>query len=258
MEKFIGRFAPHAYALLRVIAGLMFAMHGSQKLFGWPGGGEPAGVMLMKIAGVIELAGGLLIAFGLFTSIAAFICSGEMAYAYFSAHAPQSFWPLLNQGEVAVLYCFLFLFMAAHGSGIFSVDAARRARAMNVKYEPAIYALLRAVAGLMFAMHGTAKLWGWPGDRPPAADLLRISAGWIEVVCGVMIAVGFLAGWAAFLASGTMAFAYFMRHHGVGEIDAFWPVVNRGEAAVLYCFLWLYVAARGGITWRRRDTTTQS
>jgi len=130
------------------------------------------------------------------------------------------------------------------------------------RYEPFAYALLRAVAGLMFVMHGTAKLWGWPGTRPPATDLLRISAGWIEVVCGLLIAVGVLAGWAAFIASGTMAVAYFMRHHGEG---GFWPLENRGELAVLYAFLWLYVATRGGLTRRvrrdvtpRRDTTTRS
>lgn len=128
MERFLGRYAPHLYAILRIVAGLMFAMHGTQKLFGWPGGKEPAGVALMRVAGVIELAGGLLIAIGLFTSIAAFIASGQMAVAYFKAHAPEGFWPILNQGELAVLYCFLFLFMAAYGSGIWSVDAARRRR----------------------------------------------------------------------------------------------------------------------------------
>jgi putative oxidoreductase len=129
MENLIGRFAPQLYAILRIVAGLMFALHGTQKLFGWPGGKEPAGVALMKVAGAIELVGGLLIAIGLFTGIAAFICSGEMAAAYFMAHARQSFWPVLNQGELTVLYCFLFLFMAAYGAGIWSVDAARRGSA---------------------------------------------------------------------------------------------------------------------------------
>jgi putative oxidoreductase len=126
MERYLGRYAPHLYAILRIIAGLMFAMHGTQKLFGWPGGKEPAGIALMRVAGVVELVGGLLIAIGLFTSIAAFIASGQMAVAYFKAHAPNGFWPVLNQGELAALYCFLFLFMAAYGSGIWSVDGARR------------------------------------------------------------------------------------------------------------------------------------
>lgn len=129
MESFIGRFAPHLYAVLRIVAGLMFAMHGTQKLFGWPGGTEPVPVTLMKVAGAIELVTGLLIAIGLFTGFAAFIASGEMAVAYFWKHAPNGFWPILNQGELAALYCFLFLFMAAHGAGIWSVDDGRRGAA---------------------------------------------------------------------------------------------------------------------------------
>lgn len=129
MERFLGPYAPHLYALLRIVAGLMFAMHGSQKLFGWPGDGNTVEIAsLMGVAGIIELVGGLMIAFGFLTSIAAFIASGEMAVAYFMAHASQAIWPILNQGELAVLYCFLFLYMAARGSGIWSVDNAMHRR----------------------------------------------------------------------------------------------------------------------------------
>ena len=127
MERLMGRFAPYFYALLRIVAGLMFALHGSQKLLGFPGGKPPVPVAsFIGVAGIIELAGGLMIALGLFASIAAFIASGEMAVAYFKAHFPQNFWPVLNQGELAVLYCFLFLYIAAAGSGIWSIDAVRR------------------------------------------------------------------------------------------------------------------------------------
>jgi putative oxidoreductase len=126
MERLIGRYSPQLYAILRIVAGLMFAMHGTQKLFGWPGGSAPVGATMMKAAGVIELVTGILVAVGLFTGWAAFLAAGEMAAAYFMAHARQAFWPLLNQGELAVLYCFLFLFIAASGAGIWSVDAARR------------------------------------------------------------------------------------------------------------------------------------
>ncbi|WP_276497145.1 DoxX family protein [Pontibacter litorisediminis] len=125
MERFLGTYSPHLYALLRIVAGLLFAMHGTQKLFGWPGGGDTVELASqMGIAGIIELVGGLLIAFGFLTSWAAFIASGEMAAAYFIAHAPQAAWPIENQGEMAVVYCFLFLYMAARGAGIWSVDAA--------------------------------------------------------------------------------------------------------------------------------------
>jgi putative oxidoreductase len=107
----------------------MFALHGSQKLLGWPGDKPPVDAPLMKVAGVIELVGGLLIAIGFLTGIAAFLASGEMAAAYFIAHAhPITSLPVLNQGELPVVYCFLFLFIAAHGAGIWSVDGARRRR----------------------------------------------------------------------------------------------------------------------------------
>lgn len=129
MKNLMGRFAAQLYAVLRIVAGLMFAMHGTQKLFGWPGGQEPASAMLFKVAGVVELVCGLLIAIGLLTGIAAFLASGQMAVAYFMMHAPNGIWPILNQGELAALYCFLFLFMAAHGAGIWSVDGARRGTA---------------------------------------------------------------------------------------------------------------------------------
>lgn len=125
MEKILGPYSPQLYAILRIVAGLMFAMHGAQKLFGWPGDGNTVELAsLMGLAGIIELVGGLLIAFGLFASWAAIICSGEMAVAFFMAHFPEHWSPLINKGELAVLYCFLFLYIASRGAGIWSVDAA--------------------------------------------------------------------------------------------------------------------------------------
>jgi putative oxidoreductase len=128
MERFLGKYSPYIYALLRIVAGLMFAMHGSQKLFGVPGTRPPAPLAsLAGVAGVIEFVAGLLIAIGLFGGYAAFIASGQMAVAFFYAHfstaAPL---PIVNQGELAVLYCFLFFYMASHGSGTWSVDSLRR------------------------------------------------------------------------------------------------------------------------------------
>jgi putative oxidoreductase len=127
MERILGKYAPYFFALLRIVAGLMFAMHGTQKLFGWPGDGTPMPLAsMMGFAGVVELVGGLLVAFGLFTGLAAFICSGQMAAAFFMAHLPKGALPILNQGELAVLYCFLFLYIASHGAGIWSLDALRK------------------------------------------------------------------------------------------------------------------------------------
>jgi putative oxidoreductase len=123
--RFLGKYADVLYAVLRIVAGLLFLCHGGQKLFGWFGG-DKATEPLMMVAGVIEFLGGLLIAIGFFTSIAAFLASGEMASAYFMAHAPHSPIPIVNHGELAVVYCFLFLYMAARGSGPLSIDSARR------------------------------------------------------------------------------------------------------------------------------------
>lgn len=110
------------------------------------------------------------------------------------------------------------------------------------RYTDTIYALFRFMAGALFIFHGTQKLFSFPGDRP-RADLMSLSgaAGVIETVAGVMIAVGFFGAWAAFIASGTMAVAYFMRHAQQG----FFPIVNKGELAVLYCFVFLLIAAMG-------------
>ncbi len=119
------------HAALRVVAGLLFMEHGMTKLLHWPATAPfPADQplpSLMLAAGVLELVGGALIAVGLFTRISAFILAGMMAVAYFMAHFPNSFFPVQNGGDAAVLFCFLFLYFAASGAGPFSVDASRKA-----------------------------------------------------------------------------------------------------------------------------------
>jgi putative oxidoreductase len=122
----LGRFAPVAYALLRIVAGLLFACHGAQKLFGVLGGQRVPLASQFGAAGVIEVVGGLLIAIGLLTSIAAIIAAAEMAVAYFQVHAPGGLWPIQNRGELAVLYCFVFLYIATRGAGMFGVDRGTR------------------------------------------------------------------------------------------------------------------------------------
>jgi len=127
MEKLLAPFRPHIYALLRIAAGLLFFQHGLPKLFGGFGRDAPTELMSqMGAAGVIEVVGGALIALGLFTSPVAFIASGEMAVAYFQAHAPRGFWPVTNGGELAALYSFVFLYFAAVGSGKWSIDSIRK------------------------------------------------------------------------------------------------------------------------------------
>ena len=126
MDRWLGRYSEVAYTLLRVMAGLMFAMHGAQKLFGMFGGKVMTDVPKMLVAGIVEFGGGLLIAFGLLTGWAAFLASGQMAVAYFTAHAPSGWSPLANKGELAALYCFVFLYMACRGSGRYSLDHVLR------------------------------------------------------------------------------------------------------------------------------------
>ena len=119
--------APRVRSILRIMTGLLFLQHGTMKYFNFPPSEMFAGGLdgLMRVAGGIELIGGILIIIGLFTRPAAFICSGFTAAAYFMAHAPQGFFPALNGGELAALYSFVFLYFAFAGAGSWSVDAAR-------------------------------------------------------------------------------------------------------------------------------------
>ena len=130
LDSTAARYAPHAQALLRIVCGYLFMVHGSMKLFHLPHASMFDGVTLMSLmglAGVLEFVGGALLVVGLFTRIAAFVLSGEMAIAYFTAHASHGsvLFPQLNQGEPAVLLCFACLFLAAAGAGAWSIDAKR-------------------------------------------------------------------------------------------------------------------------------------
>lgn len=130
MLSFMKPYQEHTYALLRIITGYLFLWHGTRKLFGFPGG-EPASGYMFWLAGPIELIGGVLVMIGLFTRPLAFLSSGFCAAAYWMAHGSfdalpgSALLPITNGGELAVLYCFVFLYIAARGAGIWSVDAAR-------------------------------------------------------------------------------------------------------------------------------------
>ena len=129
MAAFMSSYSSQSYALLRIVTGFLFLWHGSQKLFGFPVPvfeGTPP--FVIYIAGPIELIGGTLVMIGLFTRHAAFLSSGLMAFAYWMAHGMKALFPIQNQGDLAVLYCFVFLFISAHGAGIWSVDAAQGRR----------------------------------------------------------------------------------------------------------------------------------
>lgn len=133
-DRYAG-WAPQLLSLLRIIAAFVFMEHGAMKLFGYPAPmGDVSLFSLIGLAGMLEVFGGLLVLLGLFTRPVAFILSGEMAFAYFMAHAPQGFWPVLNHGEAAALYCFIFLYLSAAGGGAWSVD-----RLIFHRHKPAAY-----------------------------------------------------------------------------------------------------------------------
>jgi putative oxidoreductase len=123
MEHWLGKYSEVIYAIMRIVTGLLFAAHGAQKLFGAFGGLSMHPTPLLVAAGVIEFLGGVLMAAGLWAGYAGFIASGEMAVAYFMMHAPRGFWPIVNGGERAVVYCFIFLYIASRGSGGLSIEA---------------------------------------------------------------------------------------------------------------------------------------
>lgn len=131
-NDFVETWSPRLLSVLRIIAALLFLSHGTGKLLGFPHVPMFDGVTigsLYGVAGIIEIVGGVLLALGLFTRPVAFILSGQMAVAYFLAHAPQNFFPILNGGELAILYCFLFLYFVVVGGGAWSLDKLRSANA---------------------------------------------------------------------------------------------------------------------------------
>ena len=128
MATFMRTYEPQTYALLRIVIGFLFLWHGLQKLVGFPQG-MPPGVpaFIIWVAGPIELFGGILVMIGLFTRWSAFLASGLMAFAYWMGHGTKALLPVMNQGELAVIYCFAFLYIAARGAGIWSLDGTRGA-----------------------------------------------------------------------------------------------------------------------------------
>lgn len=127
-NAFCGKVAPFLLSLMRIVVGLLFMAHGSQKLLGYPPP-KPEHLNLLTLMGlsaILEFVGGALVLVGFLTRTAAFILSGEMAFAYFMAHASHGFWPLQNHGELAVVYCFVFFYLAAAGAGPLSIDGLRK------------------------------------------------------------------------------------------------------------------------------------
>ena len=138
LESFSSRWSSRILSVLRIVTGFLFMPHGAQKLFGFlapPHAVSPPLLSLLGLAGVLEFFGGLLILLGLFTRPVAFILSGEMAVAYFLVHAPQGFWPLRNGGDLAVIFSFVFLYLALAGGGAWSADSPLEARQAFTQFQ---------------------------------------------------------------------------------------------------------------------------
>lgn len=135
MGQQLDTWSPRLLSIMRIVTGFLFMQHGGQKIFGFPAPqrNEFDLFSLTGVAGSLELIGGFLIVIGLFTRPTSFLLSGLMAFAYFIAHAPQGFWPILNRGELAALYCFVFLYLAAAGAGVWSIDRVLAGRRLSGK-----------------------------------------------------------------------------------------------------------------------------
>jgi len=128
-DALVTTWAPRVLSILRIVTAFLYIAHGTQKFFGFPGtgGGPPLDLMTLRGASaVLETFGGALLLVGLFTRPVAFLLSGHMAVAYFLSHAPQNFWPILNKGELAIMFCFVYLYLSAAGGGPWSLDSALR------------------------------------------------------------------------------------------------------------------------------------
>jgi putative oxidoreductase len=251
---------PRALFVVRVVAGLLFWMHGLEKLFGFAGARPEATLLGIRgIAGILEGAGGLLLAIGLCTRPTAFILSGEMAVAYFRAWAPRGFFPIANGGEEATLNAFIFLWLAAAGPGPWSVDAVlQKGRAPGTlrqraaALEPHARALLRIVMGLLLTLHGARKIFGVlpsiagrVGAPPLALDSLPPLTGILEMVAGPLLVAGLFVRQAAWVVAVEAVAAYLL----VAQPRALWPIRNGGIEVLLYAAVMVYFAAAGAGAW---------
>lgn len=263
------RYAPHILFVIRIVAAVLFFMHGAQKFWGLTGSPIEASYLTQRgIAGLLEVVGPVLLALGLFTRFTAFILSGEMASAYFIRWAPVTFWPLSNGGEEAILFCFLFLWMVTAGPGAWSVDGMLDRRGSGAgalkqrlqSLEPYARALLRIVVGSFIVQHGLRKAFGMlplmggrPGAPPFALDqLLPAVTGYWDIVAGALIMAGLFTRPVALVVAVEMLVAYIVVAAPRGPI----PIVNGGVEVLLHAVILTYFAARGAGAWsmdRGRD-----
>jgi len=286
-------YAPYLLCLVRVVAGLLFMMHGLEKLFGFAGAQPEATLWGIRgLGGILEAFGGPLLVLGLFTRPVAFILSGEMAVAYFRAWAPRGFFPIANGGEEATMNAFIFLWLVAAGAGAWSLDAARSKRGPRGQYlanrlnagsliverrrglgalgrrvaawEPQLRSVLRLILGFLFTLHGIRKVFevlpslaGRRGAPPLALDSLPTITGYIELVAGPLLMLGLFVRQTALIVSLEALLAYLL----IAQPRTLWPIRNGGIEALLYFVVLLYFSAAGAGAWsldarRARDASS--
>lgn len=245
--ELLNRFSPITLSLLRIVAGILFAQHGLQKLFGWFGSVPVAIFSPFWFAGMLETLLAPFLILGLFTRLVALLLTGEMLAVYFIAHQPLGFWPIRNGGVVPLLFALIFLHLTVAGGGSLALDSLGRRNAFLedwlVKFQPVTLTIARVGAAFLFFEFGARKIFGWFAGRRVALGGLRWFAGIIEVVCAPLLALGIFTRPLAFLLSGEMATAFWTSH--VPRGPGFWPIQNGGEPAVLFCFLYLYFVTAG-------------
>jgi putative oxidoreductase len=264
-ERETGRqaLAPSLLSLVRILTGLLFLQHGAEKLWGFAGGRIDHDFGTLRgFAGPLEVAGGTLIALGLFTRFTAFILCGEMAVAYFRSWAPRGFFPIQNGGEEAVLFCFIYLWLVTAGAGNWSLDyliaKQRSPRRGTIRETIASWhgyglSIVRTILAFTFCLHGFRLAFGQlpalAGRRVGTAmalDLLPRFVGYWEIVGGVLLFLGLLSRPAAMISSVVAVAAYV---YGAAP-RGLWPIRNGGNEALLYALVFAYIAFGSEASWR--------
>jgi putative oxidoreductase len=251
--------APDVIFGMRVAAALLFFQHGAEKLFGFAGARPVPDLFAQRgIAGLLETIGPILLVLGLFPRFTAFILCGEMAVAYFQSWAPRGFWPIANGGEEAVLFCYFYLWIMTAGPGAYSLDAwidrqrgAHPFRAWKRwlgPFEPYTRSVMRIIVGFLIVEHGARKIFdvlpivgGRRSVPQMAIDGLPSITGYIDLLAGALLIVGFLTRPAALVVAAQMLAAYFV----VAAPRGPWPIRNGGGEALMHVVISVYLVAVG-------------
>lgn len=240
-------------SLVRIATGLLFVQHGAEKLWGFAGGQiDHHFLTLHGFAGPLEVIGGTLITFGLFTRLAAFILCGQMAVAYFDQWAGLGFFPISNGGEEAVIFCFTYLWLVTAGPGPWAIDRwiaweETLARMLN-PWEPWGRAIARVILAFMFSLHGYRHVFGLLSKSagraaviPLAIDRLPAFVGWLEIVGGLLLLIGLFTRISAAIVCIELAAAYI----AAAAPRGIWPIHNGGNETLMYLVVFLFVAVNG-------------